>query len=589
MEKPKSDSQTNTEGWKTVNWRQVGKYVFKLQKRIYAASRCGNVKRVRKLQKTLMRSWSNRVLAVRRVTQDNQGRKTAGVDGVKSLSPAARLKLAGQLKLTGKSKPTRRVWIPKPGKDEKRPLGIPTMYDRALQAVVKAAIEPEWEAHFEPNSYGFRPGRSCQDAIKQIKLSIQQKAKFVLDADIAKCFDRINHEALLQKLNIKGKIRQQIKAWLKSGVVDQGAFSATSEGTPQGGVISPLLANIALHGLEEMVKQLAETLNLKHRSGGRMSKRDKISSLTLVRYADDFVVLHEDKTVVQRCRELISEWLKGIGLQLKPEKTRLTHTLRHELSEDNQAGFDFLGHHIQQFPVGKYRSDKNSNREILGFHTLITPTKEASKIHQKEIRSIIIKHRSSPQTALIKDLNPIIRGWASYYKASDAGTSRDFSKQDRRTYLKLRRWAKRRTKSASKGHQLYWMTVENNNWVFAAKEGKNLYRLLTHIEHHSSSDDYVKVKGEKSPFDGDLVYWSSRLGTHPEMPERKAKLLKQQKGKCTWCGLHFRAEDVLEVDHKNPLSLGGKDEWKNLQLLHRHCHDEKTANDGSLKSVNDKR
>ncbi|GET37353.1 group II intron reverse transcriptase/maturase [Microseira wollei] len=588
MEKPKSDSQTNTEGWKTVNWRQAEKYVFKLQKRIYAASRCGNVKRVRKLQKTLMRSWSNRVLAVRRVTQDNQGRKTAGVDGVKSLSPAARLKLAGQLKLTGKSKPTRRVWIPKPGKDEKRPLGIPTMYDRALQAVVKAALEPEWEAHFEPNSYGFRPGRSCQDAIKQIKLSIQQKAKFVLDADIAKCFDRINHEALLQKLNIKGKIRQQIKAWLKSGVIDQGAFSATSLGTPQGGVISPLLANIALHGLEEMVKQLAETLTLKYRSGGRMSKRDKISSLTLVRYADDFVVLHEDKTVVQRCRELISEWLKGIRLQL-PEKTRLTHTLRHELSEDNQAGFDFLGHHIQQFPVGKYRSDKDSNREILGFHTLITPTKEANKIHQQDIRSIILKHRSSPQAALIKDLNPVIRGWASYYKASDAGTSRAFSNQDRRTYLKLRRWAKRRTKSASKGHQLYWITIENNNWVFAAKEGKNLYRLLTHIEHHSSSDDYVKVKGEKSPFDGDLVYWSSRLGTHPEMPERKAKLLKQQKGKCAWCGLHFRAEDVLEVDHKNPLSLGGKDEWKNLQLLHRHCHDEKTANDGSLKSVNDKR
>ncbi|MBD3559680.1 group II intron reverse transcriptase/maturase [Planktothrix sp. FACHB-1355] len=589
MEKPKSDSQTNTEGWKTVNWRQAEKYVFKLQKRIYAASRCGNVKRVRKLQKTLMRSWSNRVLAVRRVTQDNQGRKTAGVDGVKSLSPAARLKLAGQLKLTGKSKPTRRVWIPKPGKDEKRPLGIPTMYYRALQAVVKAALEPEWEAHFEPNSYGFRPGRSCQDAIKQIKLSIQQKAKFVLDADIAKCFDCINHEALLQKLNIKGKIRRQIKAWLKSGVIDQGAFSATSDGTPQGGVISPLLANIALHGLEEMVKQLAGTLNLKYRSGGRMSKRDKISSLTLVRYADDFVVLHEDKTVVQRCRELISEWLKGIGLQLKPEKTRLTHTLRHELSEDNQAGFDFLGHHIQQFPVGKYRSDKDSNRETLGFHTLITPTKEASKIHQKEIRSIILKYRSSPQAALIKDLNPVIRGWASYYKASDAGTSRAFSNQDRRTYLKLRRWAKRRTKSASKAHQLYWITIENNNWVFAAKEGKNLYRLLTHIEHHSSSDDYVKVKGEKSPFDGDLVYWSSRLGTHPEMPERKAKLIKQQKGKCAWCGLHFRAEDVLEVDHKNPLSLGGKDEWKNLQLLHRHCHDEKTANDGSLKSVNDKR
>jgi RNA-directed DNA polymerase len=221
MNKPKSDSQLNTEGWKTINWRKTERYVFKLQKRIYAASRRGDVKRVRKLQKTLMRSWSNKVLSVRRVTQDNTGKKTAGVDGIKSLSPAARFELAKQLKLTGKSRPTRRVWIPKPGRDEKRPLGIPTMYDRTLQAVVKAALEPEWEAVFEPNSYGFRPGRSCHDAIKQIKNCIQGEAKFVLDADIAKCFDRINHEKLLQKLRTKGKVRQQLKAWLKSGVVDQ--------------------------------------------------------------------------------------------------------------------------------------------------------------------------------------------------------------------------------------------------------------------------------------------------------------------------------------------------------------------------------
>ncbi|MFB2975688.1 reverse transcriptase N-terminal domain-containing protein [Microseira sp. BLCC-F43] len=204
MNLPKSDSQTNTEGWKTINWRTVERYVFKLQKRIYAASRRGDVKRVRKLQKTLLRSWYNKVLSVRRVTQDNAGKKTAGVDGVKSLSPAARFELAKQLKLTGKSRPTRRVWIPKPGRNEKRPLGIPTIYDLALQAVVKAALEPEWEAVFEPNSYGFRPGRSCHDAIKQIKLCIQNKAKFVLDADISKCFDRINHETLLQKLKAKG-------------------------------------------------------------------------------------------------------------------------------------------------------------------------------------------------------------------------------------------------------------------------------------------------------------------------------------------------------------------------------------------------
>ena len=219
-------------GWDNINWQKVDRYVYKLQTRIYAASRRGEIKTVRKLQKTLMNSWLNKVFVVRRVTTENRGKKTAGVDGVKSLSPAARMKLVGQLQLTGKSKPTRRVWIPKPGKEEKRPLGIPTMYDRALQGVVKTTLEPEWEALFEASSYGFRPGRSCHDAIKHIKDAIKQKAKFVLDADIAKCFDKIDHSALLQKLNYRGKVRRQIKSWLKSGVIDKGVFTAISEGTP---------------------------------------------------------------------------------------------------------------------------------------------------------------------------------------------------------------------------------------------------------------------------------------------------------------------------------------------------------------------
>jgi RNA-directed DNA polymerase len=308
------------------------------------------------------------------------------------------LELVKQLKVTGKSKPTRRVWIPKPGRDEKRPLGIPTMHDRALQAVVKATLEPEWEALFEPNSYGFRPGRSAHDAIWQIKNTIQKKAKFVLDADIAKCFDRINHVALLQKLNIKGKIRQQIKAWLKSGVIDQRVFTATSEGTPQGGVISPLLANIALHGLEKHIAQAFPADKAGHIKGARSKYgRKNVSAPILIRYADDFVVLCDELAVVQRCREIISEWLAGAGLELKPEKTRLTHTLNSQLSEDGKAGFDFLGHHVQQFPVGKYRSDQNGHGGILGFDTLITPSAKASKAHQEEIGRLIIKHRSSPK------------------------------------------------------------------------------------------------------------------------------------------------------------------------------------------------
>lgn len=588
MNKPKSDS-TNTEGWKSINWRKAERYVFKLQKRIFTASRLGNVKQVRKLQKTLMRSWYNKVLSVRRVTTENQGKKTAGVDGIKSLSPAARIELAGQLKLSGKSRPTRRVYIPKPGKDEKRPLGIPTMYDRALQGVVKAALEPEWEAVFEPNSYGFRPGRSCHDAIKQIRICIQSKAKYVLDADIAKCFDRIDHKAVLQKLGTKGKIRQQIKSWLKSGVIDHGVFTATSEGTPQGGVISPLLANIALHGLENRIKQAFPTMSHSGRETWFHKKGVEFKTPNVIRYADDFVVLHENKAVVQGCREIISEWLIDIGLELKPEKTRLAHTLNPELSEDGKAGFDFLSFHIRQYPAGKYRSDKNTRGKLLGFITLITPSKKASKAHQEQVGKLILKHRSSPQAALIKDLNPVIRGWASYYSSSDAQSVGELSRQDNLTYLKLRRWAKTRCGSSSKGSTKYWTTQGTRNWVFATREGNNPLRLLRHSDTNCSAVDYEKVKGDKSPYDGDTVYWSKRMGKHPEMPSRKAKLLKQQKGKCTWCGLTFQEWDVMEVDHKDPKPVGNRDKWSNLQLLHRHCHDEKTALDGSLKSLSDKR
>lgn len=505
MHKPNSDSTMSTEGWESINWQQAERYVFKLQNRIYAASRCGNAKQVRKLQKTLMSSWYNRVLAVRRVTQDNQGKKTAGIDGVKSLPPNARLKLALKLKITGKSMPTRRVWIPKPGKDEKRPLGIPVMYDRALQAVIKAALEPEWEALFEPNSYGFRPGRSAHDAIRQIKLCIQQKAKYVLDADIAKCFDRIRHEFLLQKLKLKGSVRRQIKSWLKSGVIDKGAFTATSEGTPQGGVISPLLANIALHGLEEHIAQSFPANEAGYIIGAKSKYgRGDVSAPNVIRYADDFIVLCDEKAVVQRCRELISEWLIRVGLELKPEKTRLTHTLHPELSEDGKAGFDFLGHHIRQFPAGKYRSDHNSKGIILGFNTLITPSKKASKAHQEEIGRLITKHRSTPQSALIKDLNPVIRGWTSYYTNSDAQTVGELSRQDNLTYLKLRRWAKSRCGNAK--NNKYFTIIGGNNWIFAARKGEaNPLRLLNHSEFSCSSTDYVKVKGDKSPYDGDLV------------------------------------------------------------------------------------
>ena len=549
--------------WHSINWRKLERSVYKLQKRIYQASARGDVKAYRRLQKTLMKSWSARAASVRRVTQDNQGKKTAGVDGVKSLTPKQRLELTGNLNLGSKVSPTRRVWIPKPGTEEKRPLGIPTMKDRALQALVKLVLEPEWEARFEPNSYGFRAGRSCHDAIGAIFNAINGKPKYVLDADIAKCFDRINQEKLLIKLNTSPTIRRQIRAWLKAGVMDGKQLFPTSEGTPQGGVISPLLANIALHGMEERIKQYTETLE------GR--KQHNYQSLSLIRYADDFVILHKDITVVQRCKEIISEWLQGMGLELKPSKTRLTHTL-HQY-EQEKPGFDFLGFTIQQFPVGKYHSKQ-------GFKTIITPSKQKQKVHYDQIASFIEAHKAAPQAALISRLNPIIRGWANYYATVVSKVT--YSDIDHLMYQKLNAWAKHRhpKKNGKWVSKRYWQSIDGDNWVFATrKEGSTSLRLLNHAD--TPIVRHVKVKGESSPYDGNLVYWSTRMGNNPEMPTRVSKLLKKQKGKCTHCEMFFREDDVMEVDHIIPKSKGGKDEYKNLQLLHRHCHDTKTANNGS--------
>jgi RNA-directed DNA polymerase len=551
--------------WKDLNWRKLEKVTFKLQKRIFQASERGDVKAVRKLQKTLIRSWSAKCIAVRRVTQDNQGKNTAGVDGVKALTPKQRINLVGKLKLTGKAKPTRRVNIPKPGTTETRPLGIPTINDRALQALVKLALEPEWEAKFEPNSYGFRPGRSGHDAIEAIFKSISKKAKYVLDADIAKCFDRIDHKTLLYKIHTYPTLSRQLKVWLKAGYcVGQNLFP-TDDGTPQGGVISPLLANIALHGMEERVKQYAETLK-GHKTNNR-------KALSLIRYADDFVIIHEDLNVVKKCQEIIANWLRDMGLELKPSKTKLTHTLN-EL--EGNVGFEFLGFHVQQHKSGNYRCANNTNGNPLGFNTLITPSKAKIKAHLVKIAEVIDTHKTAPQAALISKLNPIIRGWSNYY--STVVSKESFSKVDNLTYDKLRAWAKRRGKgNINKGK--YWRPVGNRNWCFSTEDGIELHtHTSTPIVRH------IKVKGDASPYNGDWIYWSKRRGEYPETPNRVATLIKKQNGICPHCGLYFTSTDIVEVDHIKPTSLSGKDTYDNLQLLHKHCHDAKTATDGSMHS-----
>jgi RNA-directed DNA polymerase len=564
-------------GWNEINWRKLERGVHKLQKRIFQASNRGNVKLVRRLQKLLISSRSARLLAVRWVTQDNRGKKTAGVDGVKSLTPKQRLALVDKIKLSTKAKPTRRVWIPKPGSSEERPLGIPTMNDRALQALIKLVLEPEWETRFEPNSYGFRPGRSCHDAIGAIFTVIYHKAKYVLDADISKCFDRIDHTKLLSKLNTFPTLRRQIRAWLKAGVMDGKKLFSTNEGTPQGGVISPLLANIALHGLEELIMGLAPKFDMKRKNNNQLSVRDKLKSISVIRYADDFVVVHENIEVIHQCKEKIEEWLTDIGLELKPSKTRIAHTLN--TYNDEKSGFNFLGFNIRQFPVGKYNSGRNSNGNLLEFKTIITPAKESQKRHYRKIAEVINKSRGSNQTTLIKRLNPIIRGWCNYY--STVVSQKVFDRLWNLTFYKLWKWGKCRHHNKGRHwiRHKYFQTIGNNNWVFATREGISFLKLMRHGE--TKIRRYIKVKGSASPYNGDWVYWCMRMGTHPEVSTRVANLLKRQKGKCSHCNNYFKDGDSIEVDHIIPKSKGGKDKYDNWQLLHRHCHDTKTVADSS--------
>lgn len=418
--------------WSSIDWKTVEKTVFKLQKRIYQASQKGNHVLVRKLQRLLNASYAARMLSVRKVSQENQGRKTAGVDGKTALTSQERQELAQSLNLECQTKPIRRVWIDKAGKKEKRPLGIPTIRERARQTLIKMALEPEWEGKFEPNSYGFRLGRSCHDAIQAIFQAIKFKHAYVLDADIKGCFDNINHQALLKKLSVSPAIRRLINIWLKAGIMENGMIQSSESGTPQGSALSPLLANIALHGMEKDTKEYLkrelllrgkEKSNTKHKSVGNY-----MTTLSIIRYADDFVVIHESKEIILKAKEFISEWLKGIGLELKPEKTRLGHTLR--VHEGIPPGFNFLGFNIRQF-------DCNDRQK--GYKLIIRPTRESIKRHSDKLKEEIRKLRGKDQESVIRILNPNIRGWCNYYQYVVSRAT--FEKLNTLTFRKIWGWA----------------------------------------------------------------------------------------------------------------------------------------------------
>jgi RNA-directed DNA polymerase len=531
--------------WNTVNWRRAQRTVRNLRQRIFRATQAGDHKRVRSLQKLMLRSHANTLMSVRRVTQVNAGKATPGVDKVVVKTPQARGDLVDLLDTAQpwRARPVKRVYIPKADGKRVRPLGMPTILDRCLQARVKNALEPEWEARFEGSSYGFRPGRSCHDALERIFLLAcpQKRKKWVLDADLLGAFDNIDQEFLLQALGdfpAKGLIKQ----WLKAGYLEKGSYHDTPRGTPQGGVVSPLLLNIALHGMEEAI-------GVKFNSAGTI-----IGTRAVVRYADDLVVFCESQEDAVAVQQVLTDWLKPRGLMLSEEKTRIVHI--HE-------GFDFLGCQVKQY---RYPASKH------GYKLLIKPSKAAVKKKRAELREVWLKMRGNSVAAICRQMNPIIRGWTAYYRSKVS--SKVFAKMDHWMFQRQKRYANRMhaNKTATWKRNRYWGRLNKerqDDWVFGDKKtGQYLLKFSwTKIVRHRL------VKGKASPDDPELrEYWWERQKLTHTLSREDVLLAEAQDWYCPLCKMDLINGEELHRHHLKPRSEGGTDERGNRALVHLYCH-----------------
>jgi len=542
--------------WNDVDWHQAHRIVRNLRQRIFRASREGDHRTVHALQKLLLRSHANRLVSVRRVTQVNAGKYTPGVDKVVVKTSAARGKLVDELSTyrPWQAKPTRRVYIPK-ANGKRRPLGIPVITDRCLQAMVKQVLEPAWEAQFEGNSYGFRPGRSCHDALRRIhQIGKADGTKpWVVDADITGAFDHIDHAFLLRTIgSVPGQ--ELIRQWLKAGYVEAGDRHPTPAGTPQGGVISPLLANIALHGMEEAL-------------GACPSRRwSPTPNRGVVRYADDFVVFCKTKEDAERCLTTLTDWLKERGLSLSSEKTRIVH-----LTE----GFDFLGFTVRRYKTRTTRS---------GYKLRITPSKASETKLRTRLRLEWRAGLGGTVKALVCRLNPIIKGWANYFRTQVS--SQTFQNLDHWMFHRARIYTQRThpTKSWTWRKERYWGRLNlqrNDHWVFGDKSsGVYLHKFAwTPIRRHTL------VKGSSSPDDPDLTaYWAMRQPTgtvwFPRPSDQKIALA--QGLRCPVCKQSLFNDEEVQVHHVLPRARGGRDDYANLVLVHGYCHQQLTSRQRDL-------
>lgn len=547
--------------WDDIPRQSAAGYIFRLQRRIFDAERRGDSATVSKLQLKLADSFYAKALAVRQVAQLSPGKKTAGIDGVKSPGPKMLLRMATGLSIHHRPSSVLRKWIPKPGKKELRPLGIPNLIDRAHQALLVIVLGPQWDARFGKRQYGFRPGRGAHDAMEFLRSHLRRREpEWVLELDIESFFDRIDHEELLRHLDAPSPVKGAVRRCLKAGVLDFVDHAATldlpDEGTPQGGPLSPLLANIVLSELESHVER--EFCRDFH---GRIGK---LGRPVIAIYADDAVVLHRDREVIEWARGVIQNYLAPWGLRLSPEKTRVSHT-QLKTRPDEVAGFDFLGFHFQHV-----WTKKPGDRRVP--YTLVTPSKSSVKRFYRKFVEIVdgvrlsrkqrgarqqlqASGRPDPVTVMIFRLNRLLRGWVNYFRHCNAKVA--YARMDYLIHEKLWKWATRRFDRKTvgwikenlfsgialdkKGRPLLRQdgNPRKRDWVFKSPfvRKESPHRVLAKLAD-TPIINHGLVRPEKSFFDGDWSYWQARSrkrypGTPLNLP---IGAVRRQKGTCDRCG-----------------------------------------------------
>ena len=530
--------------WEAIDWQKVLAYVKKLQVRIVKAQKEGHYSKVKSLQWLLTHSFYAKALAVKRVTS-NQGKRTSGVDHELWLTPQAKFNAISKLNRRGyRPQPLRRHYIPKKN-GKMRPLGIPTMTDRAMQTLYKFSLEPIAETYADPNSYGFRIGRSTHDAIEQCftDLNKGKSSEWILEGDIKGCFDHISHEWLLENIPMDTQI---LEKWLKCGYVETRKLFPTDEGAPQGGTISPTLMNMTLDGLERLLQERLPTRQ-------KVNGRTHFNKLNFVRYADDFIITGESPEFLRdKVLPIVKEFLTERGLQLSEEKTVITHI---------EDGFDFLGKNIRKY-----------NGKLL-----IKPSKTSVKSFLEKVRSIIKGNKSAKQETLIRKLNPVIRGWVNNQRY--VVSSKVFSRVDYEIYKCLWQWAKRRHKKKSHKWiaQKYWHHIGSRQWTFSvpyenqSTKGEPLYCKLEYATD-TKIIRFRKIVAEANPFD---EYWTDyfeeregeKLLNSTKGREKLLSIWRRQGRRCPVCGDLITSETGFKVH-----TPAGKNSRK--IMVHKECHEE---------------